>query len=104
MGETQKRHGWKFWATLVLVVILLYVASFGPACWISSRTNVGASAVPIIYRPVTWAMSRDKRIASVFIRYARVWSKDGWAWGIVRSRKHSDPNEGQWKWVNVNGG
>ena len=31
---------------------MLYIASFGPACWIVSRTVTGISAYRIIYRPI----------------------------------------------------
>jgi hypothetical protein len=47
----RKIPGAAFWATVALVVVLGYPLSFGPACWITSHTNVGARAVPAIYRP-----------------------------------------------------
>jgi hypothetical protein len=34
MAEERKRPGWIFWTTVVVVAIpLLYLLSFGPACW-----------------------------------------------------------------------
>ena len=48
----RKKPGAAFWATVVVVVVLIYPLSFGPACWISSRFNRGAKLVPIIYLPV----------------------------------------------------
>ena len=37
-----KKPGWVFWTTVVLVgVPVLYVASFGPACWITAGNRVG---------------------------------------------------------------
>ena len=42
-----------FWATVVVAVVALYVASFGPACWIAARTEFGASRVfELAYWPV----------------------------------------------------
>jgi hypothetical protein len=49
----RKKPGEAFWATVVIVCLAIYVASLGPACWISSRTNVGAPMVSAIYRPMT---------------------------------------------------
>jgi hypothetical protein len=35
----RKKTGVAFWATVVLVAVLAYPLSFGPACWIASRTE-----------------------------------------------------------------
>ena len=34
-----KKPGVAFWATMVVVMPLLYVASFGPACWLTSQAG-----------------------------------------------------------------
>jgi hypothetical protein len=41
---SHKKPGVAFWATVVVVVVLLYVASFGPACWLNERGFVGMAA------------------------------------------------------------
>jgi hypothetical protein len=49
MNTDRKKPGVAFRATAVVVAILvLYPLSFGPACWISSRLNLGADAVSAI--------------------------------------------------------
>jgi hypothetical protein len=46
MTSDRKKPGVAFWATVVLVVVVVgYPLSFGPACWISSRLNAGTSIV-----------------------------------------------------------
>ena len=57
-----------FWITVALVAVLVgYPLSFGPACWISSRTNSTGeteSALPVnLYQPISSAMSRSEGIA-----------------------------------------
>jgi hypothetical protein len=79
-ATNRKKPGVAFWATVVLAVVLLYVASFGPACWISSRTNAGAAAVSTVYRPLTWGKSKSERIADAIDWYSGFGSADGWAW------------------------
>ena len=37
MSSDRKKPGVAFWATVALVVVLLYVASFGPACWMTAQ-------------------------------------------------------------------
>jgi len=55
---SRKKPGVAFWATVMVVVMLvLYPLSFGPACWISNRAGIGSSVVATIYRPITWAMN-----------------------------------------------
>ena len=51
-----RQERWAKW-TLVVAVIgapVLYLASFGPACWISSRIEPSGETVSLIYRPVAW--------------------------------------------------
>ena len=46
--DQKKKPSAGFWVTVALVVVLVaYPLSFGPACWITSRTNVGADAVAV---------------------------------------------------------
>ena len=70
MATSSKKPGVAFWAAVVVVVVLVvYPLSFGPACWITSRTdrylgiqnaNRAASAISVFYRPLTWAMTPDR--------------------------------------------
>jgi hypothetical protein len=49
----RKKPGVAFWATVVVVVLLvLYPLSFVPACWISSRVQPNGVYVSAVYRPV----------------------------------------------------
>src|SRR5262249_23311591 len=51
-----------FWATVVVVVVLVaYPLSFGPACWVSCWMNAGQGAVTLIYRPITWTFGDSYR-------------------------------------------
>jgi hypothetical protein len=94
----RKKPGVAFWATVVVVAVLLYPISFGPACWITSRTNMGASAIPAVYRPLTWAMSPNSEtmINRVSTWYAKIGAAENWEWGSVW-----DPDAGRhdgWWW------
>ena len=84
---TSRKHpSVAFWATVAVVAALVaYPLSFGPACWITSRTDVGASAIPIVYRPLTWAMSpnSDTAINRVSTWYAKIGAAEDWEWGPV---------------------
>jgi hypothetical protein len=48
----RNKPGVAFWATVMLVVAVLYVLSFGPACWLCDRDVVSEELVESIYRPV----------------------------------------------------
>jgi hypothetical protein len=81
MIEPRKKPSAGFWITVALVAVLVgYPLSFGPACWITSRTNVGASAVSTAYRPATWGMSRSSRIADAVSWYSELGSAEAWKW------------------------
>ncbi len=74
-----------FWITVALVAVLVgYPLSFGPACWISSRTNYGAKSIPVIYRPICFALAYTPESMTAAIRgYAKVLAAEGWSFGIT---------------------
>lgn len=39
----------------IIIIPLLYVASFGPACWLSNYEYLDSQLAWLAYRPVTWA-------------------------------------------------
>jgi len=85
MIHERERPGAGFYAAIATVVILGYVASLGPACWISSRCGHGAHVVSAIY----WPMFRpfppvygDKSTAlRAMIWYSELFAAQDWNWG-----------------------
>src|SRR6478752_3435066 len=67
------------WAKSTLAVVVglpvLYVASFGPACWINERYDVGTNAISIVYRPIIWLASGDPHVRRPVQRYASAGSR-----------------------------
>ena len=60
MNYSRKKPGWAFGATVALIgVPVLYVVSFGPACWLNHATGIGTSAIPVIYRPIVRLAARQ---------------------------------------------
>jgi hypothetical protein len=52
----RKKPGVAFWATVVVVMLVLaYPIGFGPAVWLTVRTNSTKSVVERLYWPVLWA-------------------------------------------------
>jgi hypothetical protein len=76
------------WAALGLFVLAMYPASFGPACWITSRTDVGAAALPTIYRPMVALMQRSSRAFHTLNSYCQFGAPPVWSW--------SDGGDGSW--------
>ena len=70
----RKKPGVAFWATVVVVVVLVaYPLSFGPACWISSRTGRGAPMVSAAYQPIFQIWWTDCQFGSPPHRSGRPW-------------------------------
>jgi hypothetical protein len=58
MISDRNRPSAAFWITVALVVMLVgYPLSFGPACWVTSRMNAGTAFIPKIYRPIMQGLS-----------------------------------------------
>ena len=79
----RKKPGVAFWATVALVVVLLYVASFGPACWITSRNSLSGDWLFVAYRPLVWTMENGPGLAlDALAWYSLVGAADNWGWEI----------------------
>ncbi len=96
----RKKPGVAFWATVAVVVVLVYVASIGPACWLTSGLNARVEFVSIIYRPVTFFfVGSDHRISptsSAICRYCCIGASPGWGWW--RASADSDAFEWSYSW------
>jgi hypothetical protein len=69
-----RRERWAKRALIVTVALpALYVATFGPACWLCQQWLLSPRAVWIVYRPLTWlAVRGNEPISSAIRRYASV--------------------------------
>lgn len=97
-----RRERWaKRTAVAVIASPMLYMASFGPACWISSRTNAGSMAVSAIFRPILWGCASDwvGRLDNEWIRgYTEFGADRDWHWVTW-------PDDGgRWRWTNKDHG
>jgi hypothetical protein len=83
MSEDRKKPGVAFWATVLVVVMLLYPLSFGPACWITTHAGVGASVVSTAYQPLLQVTFYGRRspAAQMLRGYAFLFAAPGWAIG-----------------------
>jgi hypothetical protein len=73
-----RRERWAKWTLAVTLSLpVLYAASFGPACWISSRIGIGSRAVSVVYQPLLRLCMRDTYLADAFWWYASIGTKDG---------------------------
>ncbi len=52
MTSDRKKPGVAFWATLLVVVLVAYPLSFGPACWMMSRGSLPIFPTAYPYWPL----------------------------------------------------
>jgi hypothetical protein len=78
-----RRERWARWMLILGVGFpVAYVGSFGPACWITSRAEVGQTAVSWIY----WPLGRECRWTGevnawqALQWYSTVFAADDWEW------------------------
>jgi hypothetical protein len=74
---SRKKPGVAFWATAVLVVVLLYPISFGPACWLTARGYVRESTVNSFYWPVLWSAAQATPLENAVVWWGSLWVPDG---------------------------
>jgi hypothetical protein len=75
----RKKPGVAFWATVVFALPVLYILSFGPACWIASRTEIDrAKGFQFAYWPLGRAIHADIPFAASILQgIARCGMSDG---------------------------
>jgi hypothetical protein len=72
--EQKKKPGLAFYATVVVVIVLvLYPLSFGPACWVVARMQ-DYPDMPAVYRPGLLMARRVRAIDSALQWYANLGS------------------------------
>jgi len=73
MSEERKKLIWPSIAAMLVVLPVLYVVSFGPVCWLVSRTG---NKVNSAYLPIAWTLTHGPRALSNAIEsYARIGMK-----------------------------
>jgi hypothetical protein len=72
----RKNPGVTFWATVVVILVVTYSLSFGPACWINDRTEIGSDVISIAYRPVL-SLANDSLNVSFVGRVVRWYASVG---------------------------
>jgi hypothetical protein len=95
----RKKPSAAFWTTVVVILLpLLYVLSFGPACWITSRTERGGALMPVIYRPITWRLSGPQPVRDAIHWYASIGAAPYWRWQNIYYDVWQIDKPDDWKW------
>ncbi len=81
---SRKKSGVALWAIVALVVVLVgYPLSFGPACWLASHADSGGDFVSAIYQPFLRVyMKGPPGIQDVARWYVNLAATDDWC--VVR--------------------
>ena len=109
-----RRERWaKRILTSVVAVPVIYVASIGPACWISSRLRTGKRFVSAAYRPLLRLLENSPQQSHAFRclhEYSEIGAAEGWSWyygSAIRTDRNSllleSQNRWHWEQVFVNG-
>jgi hypothetical protein len=78
-----RRERWAKWmAVAVAVLPVLYVASFGPACWAVGRGILSAEHAVIVFRPIVVATFKGPAWAAVPLRCVACMTSVGEADGL----------------------
>lgn len=70
----------RWFAGVVLMLLpALYVAAFGPACWVSSHSGSGVRVVEFVFQPLLrLSIEGPEEIKEYVYGYARLGAKEGW--------------------------
>src|SRR5262245_43617677 len=74
-----RRERWVKWTVAAIVGLpLLYVATFGPACWLCNNFWLDSRLTWTIYRPVTWSwyQTRPSTFSAALVWWCDLVGKD----------------------------
>ena len=90
----RKKPGVVFWATVALVVVVLYIASFGPVCWLSDWLDQEPEwfgSIEIAYYPLLFSAAHcPERVQGALIRYGDPHDGLGTAWLLVNCARKTE--------------
>jgi hypothetical protein len=79
LTPSRKQSGVAFWATVVVVGLLLYVLSIGPACWLDDHYPIMIGDEFLsnwIYWPVVWVRERTPQpLRGAIWWYIALWAE-----------------------------
>jgi len=88
MSDERKKSVWPWSVSVLITLPFLYIASFGPACWISERTGIGEQAISKVFWPMVWFAEKNLRAREVVLWYASVGVTSGDSAFIVKNEIH----------------
>ncbi len=99
MSEAKKKAVWPQIVGLLIALPVLYFGSFGPACWITSRTDEGIVGMLKAYSPVLWVAERSRPVRIFFRAYAKLLAPADWNLWIIVDLS----GEPSWSWGQTRG-
>jgi hypothetical protein len=78
MSEERKRRGALFWTAVGLIGLMLYVLSFGPACWIMANRLPpwAVSIVLVFYAPLMLLSETTGPTHDLLQWYVHLWAEN----------------------------
>jgi len=81
MSDEREYPLWPWVVGLCVGLPVLYVVSFGPACWITSRLNLPGDWLVVVYRPVTAVIElRSGLLCDAVQWYSFLGASKDWGW------------------------
>jgi hypothetical protein len=96
MHDARTKHGPTFWVIVALIVMLLYPLSFGPACWISERTEDDGKILSFVYGPIIRIAFENPTIGGFALKYA-CWGLRRYAVPVLHSQDNTKITKISWR-------
>jgi hypothetical protein len=73
--ETRARRSYGFWlAVALMLALVLYTLSVGPAVYLVERTGTGLEAARTVYAPLVWLANVSPEARQLLGKYERLWA------------------------------
>ena len=97
MGKTARIQA-ACWLVAALLLLMLCVLSFGPACWASSRAGRGGALVNTLYQPLLrLGASQVEPFATALEHYAELGSAAYWRITVTIDEITNEPGPAAWE-------
>ena len=85
-----RKHSFSFWFAVVMIGLVLYVLSIGPAAWTVQRYEKAEPVLKVVYLPVLLVATTGELPYNLMCKYMKLWvDGDSISWEEIQELKRS---------------
>jgi hypothetical protein len=81
MANDRQKPTWPWIVAVLIALPVLYIASFGPVCWVAASYRMNGDSLSSVYAPVFWTLNHGPSwLRNAADRYVHVGAGEHCGW------------------------